>query len=165
MFRAPTRTLGFVLLAFCLSSCGHQQAQSPQVAVKPPVVKPANPNDIKAWNAYLADAPRPQLEGIVNNPYKFLVPSGDDPAARDRRKMVEGALTSMASSNSFPGTVITVGGPDPVKTADVLVAAFGKARPDSLKALILVYIGDEANRARVQKVVAASGAELRFTGM
>ncbi len=104
----------------------------------------------------------PQGKGSGSRPYKFLVPSGGDPGAIAQRGQVQDALAVMAASNAFPGDVIAVGGPDPAKTADVLVAAFGKVKPASLKAVTVLYMGDDANAARVQKVIAASGAGFRY---
>jgi predicted lipoprotein len=150
---------------FNLSGCDHPQVPSSQAAAQASITKPANPKDTTAWHAYMGKVADPLAAAGAGHPYKFLVPSADDPRALDQRKQVEGALGSMAAANAFPGNVIAVGGPDPAKTADVMVAAFGKAKLGSLKTITVLYMGDDANQARVQKVIAASGATFRFAGM
>lgn len=165
MFRKLSGSLIVSTAVLLLAGCGNQQAQSPPVASHPQVARPANPNDTNAWHDYMGKVADPMAKAGAPRPFKFLVPSADDPAASSQRKQLETLLGGMAANNAFPGTVIAVGGPDPAKTADVLVAAFAKARPGSLKPITAVYIGDEANQARVQKTVVASGAGFRFVGM
>lgn len=156
---------GVVVCALLLGlvACGNHADRTAAGAVQAHVPTPANPKDVQAWRTYMgkiADSPTD-----VVRPYKFLVPSGTDALALDQRKQVERALALMAANGSFPGNVIAVGGPDPAKTADVVVAAFGKARPASLKALIVLYIGDDGNRARAEKAVSDSGAAFRYSRM
>ena len=161
MSKSVAIAVGIVLLSG-LSGCGSENP-SPAVAEQPHVARPANPNDVQAWRDYMgkvADSP----SGVVR-PYKFLVPSGTDAMALEQRTQVEQALGAMAAGNSFPGNVIAIGGADPAKTADVVVAAFGKAKPASLKALTVLYIGDDANQARAGKIISASGAGFRYSRM
>ena len=147
------------------SGCSSPKDQAPSVVAQAHIARPANPNDIQAWRTYMGKVVDPTASPSAGKPYKFLVPSADDPIALGQRKQVEEALTIMASNNSFPGNVIAVGGPDPTKTADVMVAAFVKAKPDSLKAITVLYVGNDANQARVQKVITGTGATFRYTSM
>lgn len=154
-----------LVIVIAMSACGHHQGQEVASTSSAHIATPTNPNDTAAWETYMVQVSKVRTEGMVNRPYLFIVPSGDDPRARDRRQQIQQALTGMAARNGFPGNVIAVGGPNPGVTADVLVAAFGNAKPRSLKSLAVLYIGGDADKPRVEKSIVTAGASFRYAKM
>ena len=105
------------------------------------------------------------LKQVSAKPYLFEVLAKSDPQAPQRNPSIQQALAMMAKSHQFPGNAIAVAGPDPSATADVLVAAFGEAKANSLQGLTVLYIGDANDKARAEKAISASGAAFRFVAM
>ena len=105
------------------------------------------------------------LKGIAAKPYLYEILAPSDPRASQRNPNIQEALTQMAKANRFPGNAIAIGGPDPVTTADVVVDAFGAAKPNSLNGLTVLYIGDANDQARAGKAIHASGAAFRFVAL
>mgnify|MGYP001552427768 CR=1 FL=1 len=155
---------GACLTASGLSGCNHNQGQN-AAGSQAQISKPANPNDAAAWEAYMVKIGAAHAQAAGDKPYLFIVPSGDDPAARDRRQMIQHALADMASRNSFPGNTIVVGGPDPGMTTQVIKAAFDQAKPGTLKAETVLYVGDDTDKDIAQKTIEASGATFRYVKM
>jgi ABC-type glycerol-3-phosphate transport system substrate-binding protein len=149
---------------FALSACNNNQ-QSDQAAEPVKVSKPTNPNDIKAWQAYLSQVIRDNMKGIQNSPYVYFVPAGDDPDNTAARGRVQDTLNGVVAATVLPGNMIAAGGPDSAKTADVLVTAFKDAQPGSFKGVVVLFVGDSADKQRVQDAIAPSGADFRFAQM
>jgi len=149
---------------FALSACNKSQ-QSQQPAQAAQVSKPSSPSDIKGWQAYLTQIIRDNMKGIQNTPYVYFVPAGDDPDNTAARGRVQDTLNGVVAATVLPGNMIAAGGPDSAKTADVLIAAFKDAQPGSFKGVAVLFIGDAADKDRVQQAIAPSGADFRFAQM
>jgi hypothetical protein len=149
---------------FALSACNKSQ-QSQQPAQAAQVSKPSSPSDIKGWQAYLTQIIRDNMKGIQNTPYVYFVPAGDDPDNTAARGRVQDTLNGVVAATVLPGNMIAAGGPDSAKTADVLIAAFKNAQPGSFKGVSVLFIGDAADKDRVQQAIAPSGADFRFAQM
>ncbi|MGN6312981.1 MAG: hypothetical protein ACTHMO_04370 [Rhodanobacteraceae bacterium] len=149
---------------FTLSACNKSQ-QSDQPAQAAQVSKPAKPDDIKGWQAYLTQIIQAHMQDIQNSPYVYFVPAGDTPDDQAARGRVQDTLNGVVAQTVLPGNMIAAGGPDSAKTADVLIAAFKNAQPGSFKGVAVLYIGDAADKDRVQQAIAPSGADFRFAQM
>jgi hypothetical protein len=163
--RQTQSVIPVLVLTLALLACSKPHDQIDARTSVARISAPTNPNDAKAWETYMVQVSKANGEGLVNRPYLFLVPSGEDSLPRERRKMIQQALGSMASHNTFPGNFISVSGPDPTTTADVLVEAFSNVRPGSLKGITLLYTGDEADKPRTEKIITIAGASFRFAVM
>lgn len=153
-----------VLIALAATAC-HQQPSPQAGAANAHVSPPGSATDAQAWEAYMVKVSHADLKAITAKPYLFEVLASSDPQAKQRNPQIQQALTMMAKTDHFPGNAIAVAGPDPKTTADVLVAAFGTAKPKSLQGLTVLYIGDADDQARVEKTITASGAAFRFVAM
>jgi len=149
---------------FALSACNKSQPTD-QVAQPVKISKPSSPSDIKGWQAYLTQIIRDNMKDIQNTPYVYFVPAGDDPDNTAARGRVQDTLNGVVAQTVLPGNMIAAGGPDSAKTADVLVTAFKNAQPGSFKGVAVLYIGDAADKQRVQDAIAPSGADFRFAQM
>lgn len=144
-----------------LSACNKGQ-QTEQAAAPAQVSKPSSPTDMKGWQAYLIQIIRDHMQGIQNTPYVYFVPAGDDPETQAARGRVQDTINGVVATTVLPGNMIAAGGPDSGKTADVLITAFKNAQPGSFKGVAVLFMGNAADRARVQAAVAPSGADFRF---
>lgn len=153
-----------LLLAACLvlpflSACKKEEAA--QEAVKAPVAVPATATDENAWNAYLTDVVTRNLDNATST-FVYTLPAdtaADFQGAYDRQ--LEKAEADMARGG-VEGTLLAFGGPNSAKSADLAVAAFGQATQDTMKGVKVLFIGDQADSARVQAAVAPSGATYKF---
>jgi len=149
-----------------LTACNHQDDSQQSSAQVQKLTKPTDPNDAKAWGAYLTQLVRNNLQGMTAaQPYPYLVPAGDDDAAKaGYQRQLENVQDTVARG-VLPGNLLAFAGPDSAKTADLIVAAFQGAKPGSFKGVIVLFIGDQADQQRVDDAVKPTGATLRFVQM
>lgn len=154
------------LIVLAAAAC--QQAPSSQQqasVVSTHVSPPSSATNAQAWENYMVQVSHADLKGITAKPYLYEILAPSDPRASQRNPNIQEALTQMAKANRFPGNAIAIGGPEPKTTADVVVAAFGAAKPGSLKGFTVLYIGDGNDQVRVEKAITTSGAAFRFVAL
>jgi hypothetical protein len=153
---------GSVMLSACNKQDDNQQAT--QQVQK--VTKPTDPNDTKAWNAYLGQIVSANMKGMTaDRPYAYLVPAGDDEDAQGKYGRQLEAVQGAVARGVLPGNMLVFAGPNSAKTADFITAAFADAKSGSFKDVIVLFIGDEAEKQRVNDVLAPTGATVRFVAM
>ena len=150
-----------------LSACSQQDesAQQPteQVAA---VTKPTDPNDSKAWNAYLGQIVQKNMQGMTaDRPFPYLVPGGDTEDANALRQRQLEQVQDTVARGVLPGNMLVFAGPESSKTADLILAAFKDAKPGSFKGVIVLFIGDQADQQRVNDTLQPTGAKVRFVAM
>ncbi|HJU08508.1 MAG TPA: hypothetical protein VJ727_08530 [Rhodanobacteraceae bacterium] len=155
----------FALTAtLALSACSKSQ-QTDQSAQPAQVSKPSSPTDMTGWKTYLSQVVQAHMQGINNTPYMYFIPAGDDPETVGARQRTQDTLNGVVAQTVLPGNMIAAGGPDSGKTADALITAFKNAQPGSFKGVVVLFVGNAADKDRVQQAVAPSGAEFRFAQM
>ena len=157
--------IAFALTAtLALSACNKTQPtdQTDQTAQ---ATRPTSPSDMKGWKTYLSQIVQAHMQGINNTPYMYFIPAGDDADTVAARGRTQDTLNGVIATTVLPGNMIAAGGPDSGKTADALVTAFKNAQPGSFKGVVVLFVGNAADRERVQQAVAPSGAEFRFAQM
>mgnify|MGYP001333936471 CR=1 FL=1 len=158
------------VMTFALAACNKEQAADPAAqaaaAATAPVPLPAPGSDAAAWKKYLADVVMKNMEGVkTNRPYMYFVPDGgDEKAAMDRENQLDNVKTVVARG-VLPGNMIAFGGPDSATTADLVVEAFAEGQAGTLKDVLVLFVGAEADSARVQAALATVGATYRFAEM
>ncbi|MGY3039554.1 putative small secreted protein [Rhodanobacter sp. TND4EL1] len=153
--------------SLALSACGkHEDAQQAGPQATQQATKPTDPNDVKAWNAYLGQIVQNNMQGMkADRPYPYLVPAGDsDEAVAGRGRQLSNVEDTVARG-VLPGNMLVFAGPDSAKTADLIAAAFKDAKPGSFKDVIVLFIGDKADEQRVDDVLKPTGATVRFVAM
>lgn len=161
-------TLIATALAFtgclALSACNNQQQDGQQQAQQPQQLsKPSDPNDTKAWGAYLGQIVQKNMQGMsAPQPYAYLIPAGDSDDAKDSRDRQLSNVQDIVARGVLPGNLLAFGGPDSGKTADLVTTAFKDAKAGSLKGVIIVVIGDKADEQRVDDVLKPTDAQLRY---
>jgi len=170
-----------------LSACNNNQSNAPATQAK--VSKPADPNDIKAWQAYLSQVVEENMGDITNTPYAYFVPdvpvqvaaagasaakagkagTAAVPASASSAEAtlgrVQDQLNEVVQATVLPGNMVAAGGPNSATTAEVLENAFKQASPGSFKGVVVLFVGDKADEAAVKAAVEPSGATFKFAQM
>ena len=153
--------------SLALSACGkHEDSQQADQQTSQQATKPTDPNDVKAWNAYLGQIVQNNMQGMkADRPYPYLVPAGDseDDVARRGRQLSN--VQDTVARGVLPGNMLVFAGPDSTKTADLVAEAFKDAKPGAFKDVIILFIGDTADQQRVDDVLKPTGATVRFVAM
>lgn len=162
--------LAIIALAgtLALSACGNKSNQAApqqsQAAAGP--TKPSDKTDTKAWNAYLGSILSNHLQGMkADSPFAYMIPAGDSDDAKAARQRQEANITTTVERGVLPGNLLAFAGADSKTTADVVVDAFKHAQPDSMKGVIVMFIGDKSDEQRVADAVKPTGAKYRFVAM
>ena len=168
------RILAFAVAStLVLTACGpsdEEKAKAAEAAAAAeaakPVPMPANPTDKPAWQQYLSKTVMQNMKGVKSNhPYMYFVPGGEGADQDSARKdQVDNVSTTM-QRGVLPGNMMAFGGPDSKRTADLVVDAAKGAQDGSLKGVIVLFIGAQADADRAKDALAKSGAEFRFVEM
>jgi len=149
-----------------LTACnkqGDQQAGQSAPAAAP---KPTDPADTKGWNAYLGPIVMKNMQGMTaGQPFAYMVkaPVNDDAKADNARQLQ--AVQDVVSRGVTGGNLLAFAGPDSAATADLLIAAMQSAHPNSLKNVIVLFVGDQADEQRVADALKPTAATFRFVQM
>jgi hypothetical protein len=152
--------------SLALSACNKSSDQQAAEQTAQQAPKPTDPNDAKAWNAYLSQIVQKNMQGMTaNQPYAYLVkaPVDDDAKAQNARQLQ--GIQDTVARGVLPGNMLAFAGPDSAATADLVIAAFKDARPGSFKDVIVLFIGNKADEQRVEEVLKPTGATIRFVEM
>jgi hypothetical protein len=153
---------GTLALSACNKQDDNQQDNQQQAAA----TKPTNPNDAQAWNAYLGQIVQNNMQGMTaERPYAYLVPAGDDDDAKAKYDRQLENVQDTVARGVLPGNLLAFAGPNSAKTADFVIAAFKDAKPGSFKDVIVLFIGDQADKDRVTTALQPTGANMRFVAM
>lgn len=164
----------FVLLAaialatgLALGGCSKQDAdQDQQPAAQAAAPKPTDINDSKGWQAYLSPLVQKNMQGMAaQQPYVYFVTPGqtaDDKAMNDRQLQ---NVQDTVARGVLPGNLLAFVGPVSSTTADLAVAAFQGAKSGTFKDVIVLFVGDKADEARVEAAIKPTGATFRFVQM
>lgn len=151
--------------SLALSAC-NKQDDGQQVTQQAAATKPTDPGDTQAWNAYLSQIVQNNMQGMTaERPYAYLVPAGDDEEAQAKYGRQLQAVQDTVARGVLPGNMLAFAGPSSAKTADFVVAAFQGAKPGAFKDVIVLFIGDEADKDRVLAALQPTGATARFVAM
>ncbi|KRE90884.1 hypothetical protein ASG87_01735 [Frateuria sp. Soil773] len=152
--------------ALLLTACNKQEDASQGTEQVQKLTKPTDPNDSKAWNAYLGQIVSSNMQGMTaERPYPYLVPAGDDEDAQAKYDRQLQNVQDTVARGVLPGNMLVFAGPSSAKTADLVIAAFKDAKPGSFKDVIVLFIGDQADQERVTTALQPTGATVRFVAM
>ncbi len=106
------------------------------------------------------------IQGMTaNRPYAYLVPAGNAGSIISQRQRQLDSVTGVVLRGVTPGNLLAFGGPSSTATANLMISAFKQAQPGSMKGVIVLFIGDKADKARVAAVVKPTDATYRFVQM
>lgn len=151
-------------LAVMLALTGCKPKQEAAPVVKPQVHAPATLSDEAGWKAYYQDVISRNEQGVDGNVSPYFLP---DPATKDYDGLYQrqlNAISDVAARGVTPGNMVCFMSPDSTKMADLVVAAFAKAAPGSMKKVVVLFVGKPEDNERVKAAVTPSGATYRFVG-
>ena len=150
------------LAVLTLSACNKQEeAKTEEAVVAAPVAVPAG-EDKAAWQPYLSSVAKANMDGVVNAPYAYFLPgesSEDFQGEYDR--LLERVQLDL-SRGIIEGNMLLFGSPARTKLADLVIAGFADAKPNTMKNVKVVFVGDGADKDRVQAAVSPSGVTYVF---
>jgi hypothetical protein len=156
----------FALAASLALSACNKQEDNQQATQQAAATKPTDPNDGQAWNAYLGQIVQNNMQGMTaERPYAYMVPAGDDDEAKAKYDRQLQNVQDTVARGVLPGNMLAFAGPNSARTADFVIAAFEGAKPGSFKDVIVLFIGDQADKDRVDAALQPTGATVRFVAM
>jgi hypothetical protein len=106
------------------------------------------------------------MQGMTaERPYAYMVPAGDDDEAKAKYDRQLQNVQDTVARGVLPGNMLAFAGPNSARTADFIIAAFQGAKPGSFKDVIVLFIGDQADKDRVDAALQPTGATVRFVAM
>jgi ADP-heptose:LPS heptosyltransferase len=137
-----------LLCASLLVACGQKESAptGPQVPTS---------TDTKAWQGYVREVLKGRLDPGAR-PFVTLIPADKEPT--DYLQNTKDFLGRGVAQ----GTVLVFVSPDSAKAAELVLQAFAEVAPGSLQKVQVIFIGKEADRARVEAAVTPSGAIYTF---
>ena len=100
-----------------LTACNKQAGQEPGQQTAQQVPKPTDPNDAKAWNAYLGQIVQKNMEGMTaNQPYAYLVKAPVDDDAKEQNGRQLQNVQETVARGVLPGNMLVFAGPDSTTT-------------------------------------------------
>ena len=162
----------FLVFAACavtlaLSACDKkEEAAAPTEQTVETVALPAPTAAPAEWKKYLAAVVMQNMQGVKSNrPYMYFVPGGDDgKAVIDRSNQLDNVSLAV-SRGVLPGNMLAFGGPDSTTTANLVVDAFAEGQAGTLKDVVVLFVGSQADSERVKTALATVGATYRFAEM
>jgi hypothetical protein len=149
-----------------ITACSQQEEAQQPTEQAQAVSKPSDPNDSKAWNAYLGQIVQKNMQGMTaDRPYPYLVPAGDSDDANGLRQRQLEQVQDTVARGVLPGNMLVFAGPDSAKTAEFVTDAFKDAKPGAFKDVIVLVIGDAADKDKVSTALQPTGATVRYVNM
>ncbi len=154
-----TRLALVACLVLPFAACKKEEA--PAAVVEAAVVAPTT-TDKAAWQAYIIDVAKRNMDGVNASPFAYFLPADSSPdfaAEYDRLlEKVEGDV----GRGIIEGNMLVFGSPSPARMADLIVTSFEPLKPNAMKGVKVVYVGTPADSERVKAGVATSGVDYVF---
>ena len=155
-----------LIAGLALTACNKQSGQQSAGTAPAVAPKPTDPGDTKGWNAYLGPIVQKNMQGMTaGQPFAYMVkaPINDEAKADDARQLL--AVQDVVSRGVTAGNLLAFAGPDSSATGNLVVTAMQSAHPNSLRNVIVLFVGDQADEQRVADAVKPTGATFRFVQM
>ena len=159
-----TRSLvlaSLLLSPLVLTACKKEAPVANQAAEAKVLVAPAKDDDA-GWKAYLPAVVQETMGTITNSPFLYYLPPESDPDFQAKFERQVDAATLAMSRGVQKGNLLAFGSPASAKMAELMEAAFKEVPADTMGGVRILFIGDAADNARVQTVLAPTGAEYVF---
>jgi len=162
-----------VVAALSLAACGGPQdgkegtapVAGADATKKASIPRPAASADDNSWGLYLADQGKVHADDIGMKPFIYVIPVADSDMADERRKNETESIVQGAGSVLIPGALLILGGPDANVTRAFVEGLSKDLKPDSLKGVTVLVVGDASQKEQLSKTLAASGARVRVASM
>lgn len=155
MFRRLFASVALACALFTLGAC-EKAAPPPDPALN----VPTNAADSVAWKAYISAVVKKMVPADKSKRiFATFVEQGQDEEKNART--VEN-IKNFVGRGIADGTLILFASPDSALMADIVEKAFVEPRPDLLKGISVIFIGQKTEEERVRTAVTAWGATFLF---
>jgi hypothetical protein len=157
------------VLSLALAACNHPAATSgasdaaASASVGP--AKPAAAADENTWGNYLSEQGKRHGKDVAMRPYIYVIPGGDSIAAHDRRQNETDSIVHSIGPILMPGGMLILGGPDGKQTSAFIANLAKQLKPDGMKGIVVMVVGDASEQAAETAALKPSGAAVRFVAM
>lgn len=150
------------LATLALTACNKQEEAKPEAAaVAAPVAVPSG-EDKAAWQPYLASVAKANMDGVVNAPYAYFLPGESSEDFQGEYDRLLERVQMDLSRGIVEGNMLLFGSPARTKLADLVIEGFKDAKPGTMNNVKVVFVGDSADKDRVQAAVAPAGVTYVF---
>jgi hypothetical protein len=157
--KITTRLMLIACLVLPFAACKKEEA--PKQAVAAPVAVPTT-SDKKAWQEYIKDVAKRNMDGVTNAPYAYFLPDESSPDfAGEYERQLE-KMKGDVGRGILEGNMLVFGSPSSAKMADAVIESFREIQPGSMKGVKVVFIGAAADNERVKAGVQAAGVDYLF---
>jgi hypothetical protein len=154
-----SRTALLALLAVvALSACKKEEAPKAAAAA---VAVPTN-GDPNAWQAYASDVVKKNMDGVTSAPFVYFLPQETDADFQAQYDAQAEKVSGDLTRGILEGNMLAFVSPASAKMGDLVIASFTDVPADSMKGVKVLFIGQQADNARVQPIVAKTGAKYVF---
>lgn len=155
MFRRLIASVALACALFTLGAC-----EKPAPPPDPAKIVPANPADSAAWKTYVSAVSKTYVPADQSSRiFATFVENGQD--AEKSARTVEN-IKNFISRGIAEGTTILFASPDSPLMTDIIEKAFAEPKPELLKSIRVIFIGQKAEEERVRAAVTAWGATFVF---
>lgn len=150
--------LSMPLLAACDNS---DKPEETAVVVKAPLTAPTT-NDDNDWGSYLSQVVTSNMGDVTSSPYLYYLPASDSEGFEGSHERLKEEIEVAMQRGIVEGNLVAFGSPESAMMADIVVGAFAKVDPGSMKNVRLLFIGDAVDNGRVKTAVEPAGVEYVF---
>ena len=157
--KLTTRLMLIACLVLPFAACNKEE--KPKEAVAAPVAVPAT-GDKKAWQEYIKDVAKRNMEGVTSAPFAYFLPDESSPDfAGEYERQLE-KMKGDVGRGIIEGNMLVFGSPASAKMADAVIESFKEIQPGSMKGVKVVFIGAAADNERVKAALAPAGVDYVF---
>lgn len=162
--KTTTRLILIALLSLpLLAACNKtEEAATDDAAVALAPLSAPTTNDDDAWGSYLSQVVTRNMGEITNNPYLYYLPASDSPGFEGAHERLKEEIEVAMQRGILEGNLVAFGSPESAMMADIVVGAFAKVDPGSMKGVKLLFIGDAVDNERVKAAVEHAGVDYQF---
>ncbi|WP_222564124.1 hypothetical protein [Novilysobacter antarcticus] len=119
-------------------------------------------NDDNEWGTYLSAVVTRNMGDVTSSPYLYYLPSSDSEGFEGAHERLREEIQNAMQRGIVEGNLVAFGSPESAMMADIIVGAFEKVGPGSMKGVRLLFIGAPADSERVEQAVSPAGVDYVF---
>ena len=154
------RLLAIACLALPFAACKKEEAPKVE-AVAAPMTAPTT-DDVAAWRTYVTDVAKRNMDGVVNSPYVYFIPSESSEGFGGQYERLLEKVEADLGRGIIEGNMLVFASPASTKIADIAVTSFGQVQPGTMKGVKVVFIGKPADGDRVKAAADPAGVKYVF---
>lgn len=154
----PMKNTNRLLLAACLAAlsltaCKKDEA-APVASVAAPVAVPASEDRLE-WQKYLGSVAEANMDGVTNAPYAYFLPSASSEDFKGEYDRLLERVQMDLARGIIGGNMLMFGSPASSTTqlGDLVVEGFKDVKPNTMKDVKVIYVGNPADQERVKAAV------------